>query len=115
MTIDEFREIALSMPLATQESHMGHPDFRVKGRIFAAINSADNQLGMVKLTPQQQTQRIKAKPKMFLPASGSWGEKGATLVRLAAADKASVRLAIADAWRNTAPAKMVKELGGEII
>jgi len=37
MNVEDFRRIALSMPEATEASHMGHPDFRVGGKIFATI------------------------------------------------------------------------------
>ena len=53
MTIDDFREIALSLPDAFESAHMGHPDFRVRGKIFATI-WPDEGWGMVKLTLQQQ-------------------------------------------------------------
>src|SRR5438132_8889105 len=37
MTAAQFREIALSFPEAVEAAHMGHPDFRVGGRIFATL------------------------------------------------------------------------------
>ena len=37
MTAREFRRIALSLPQASEAAHMGHPDFRVGGRIFATL------------------------------------------------------------------------------
>jgi predicted DNA-binding protein (MmcQ/YjbR family) len=50
MTPKEFRKIALSFPETEEESHMGHPDFRVSGKIFATLGP-DEDWGMVKLTP----------------------------------------------------------------
>ena len=35
MTAQDFRRIAVSLPEATENSHMDHPDFRVGGKIFA--------------------------------------------------------------------------------
>jgi len=37
MTPHAFRRIALSLPEALEASHMGHPDFRVGGKVFATI------------------------------------------------------------------------------
>ena len=37
MTAAQFRKIALSFPEAVEAAHMGHPDFRVGGRIFATL------------------------------------------------------------------------------
>jgi len=34
MTADGFRKLALNLPEATEAAHMGHPDFRVRGKIF---------------------------------------------------------------------------------
>jgi hypothetical protein len=41
MDIDDFRRIALSLGGAEESSHMGHADFRVGGRIFATLASAN--------------------------------------------------------------------------
>ena len=54
MTPDGFRRLALSLPEAIESAHMGHPDFRVGGRIFATLGSPDSSHGMVKLKPDQQ-------------------------------------------------------------
>ena len=54
MTTEGFRRLALSFPEATEEAHMGHPDFRVRGKIFATLGYPDLSWGMVKLTPEQQ-------------------------------------------------------------
>ena len=35
MTADDFRRITLALEGAVEKAHMGHPDFRVNGRIFA--------------------------------------------------------------------------------
>lgn len=39
MTAADFRRIALSLEGAEESSHMGSPDFRVGGRIFATLAS----------------------------------------------------------------------------
>jgi hypothetical protein len=111
MTIAEFRRIALSMPQAAESAHMGHPDFRVKGKIFATLLPRDDGWGMVKLKPDQQRQFVEANPGVFEPVQGGWGRRGATQVRLDGVDKATLRSAIVTAWLNTAPKRLVEELG----
>ena len=37
MNVSDFRRIALSLNGAEEGSHMGSPDFRVGGRIFATL------------------------------------------------------------------------------
>jgi|CXWL01.1.fsa_nt_gi hypothetical protein len=101
MTPDEFRKIALSFPDTEERSHMGHPDFRVSGKIFATLG-ADETWGMAKLTPTQQQDYLRLAPA-FKPASGKWGDGGGTIITLADADEADVRNALNSAWRNTAP------------
>jgi hypothetical protein len=54
MNPNDFRRIALSLPNAEESSHMGSPDFRVGGRIFATLASAKLGYGNLMLTPEQQ-------------------------------------------------------------
>ena len=91
---------------------MDHPDFRVGGKIFATLGYPESGVGMVKLFPDQQKDLVRAEPEAFAPVNGLWGRRGATYVRLKAAKKASVRRALAAAWRNTAPRKLVSQYEG---
>ena len=107
MTPADFRSLALSLPEAAEESHMGHPDFRVRGKIFATLGP-DEDWGMVKLTPDQQASFLRTERGVFTPASGAWGRRGCTIVRLCDADEAAVWQALMAAWRNTAPKRLVQ-------
>src|SRR5580698_6049120 len=109
MTAADFRRLALGFPEAIEGTHMDHPDFRVGGKIFATLGYPDTGVGMVKLFPDQQKQFVSAEPKVFAPVNGLWGRRGATYVRLKLAKKPSVRRAMAAAWRNTAPRKLVAQ------
>ncbi|HVT03763.1 MAG TPA: MmcQ/YjbR family DNA-binding protein [Thermoanaerobaculia bacterium] len=86
---------------------MNHPDFRVRGKIFATLQSPEKGWAMVKLTPEQQEELVAAAPKIFMPVKGGWGRGGATNIRLAAATKGFTRDALALAWRNVAPRKLL--------
>jgi hypothetical protein len=108
MTADEFRKLALSLPEAEERAHMGHPDFRVHGKIFATL-WPDGEWGMVKLSPDEHDVFIQAAPKIFEPVKGAWGARGCTKVRLIAAKKGPVRSALAAAWRNTAPKRLAQQ------
>ena len=107
MTSDEFREIALGLPEATEKEHMGHPDFRVKGKIFATLGP-DESWGMVKLTPKEQKAFVRAEPDVFEPFKGAWGVRGCTKVCLEEAMASVVRPALVAAWWNTAPKNLAK-------
>ena len=110
VTAEQFRRLALSFPEACESSHMGHPDFRVRGgKIFATLAYPDGKWGMVKLTPEQQEEFVGAQPEVFEPVKGGWGRGGATSVRLTSATKAILRPAMAAAWCNAAPRKLARE------
>ena len=114
MTADDFRSLALELPKALESAHMGHPDFRVGGKIFATLAYPDENWAMVKLTPDQQALFTRTEPKVFRPVKGGWGLKGATSVNLTNATEPSVRQALIAAWRNTAPKKLAKEFEEEL-
>ena len=89
---------------AIESAHMGHPDFRApgpKGRIFATLH-ADNEWGMVKLTPEQQRAFMHEYPVAFAPESGAWGRSGCTAVRLDSVDEDALGEAMTLAWQNVA-------------
>jgi hypothetical protein len=101
MTADDFRHIALSLEGAVEQAHMGHPDFRANGRIFATLGYPDGGHGMIKLPPEQQRKALRDRASMFA-ANGAWGRQGATIVRLELADAGAVRDLLTTAWRQTA-------------
>jgi hypothetical protein len=111
MTPDAFRRLALALPEAVEAGHMGHPDFRVRGKVFATLGAPDPGHATVKLTPDQQEAAVAALPAVFRPAAGAWGRRGYTHVRLRPAKVASVKTVLALAWRNTAPPKLAKQVG----
>src|SRR2546423_7053925 len=101
MTANDFRKVALTFPEAIESSHMDHPDFRVRGKIFATLGYPDKNSGVVKLTPDEQRDFVRSDPTVFQPVKGGWGRRGSTSVRLPAARIGKVREAIGAAWRNT--------------
>lgn len=102
---DDFRRLALSFPEAEERAHVGHPDFRVGGRIFATLGAPGPGWGMVSLLPEQQEDFMSLSPA-FTPAAGAWGRGGSTLVELAAVPDHLLEAALAAAWRKRAPARL---------
>jgi hypothetical protein len=100
MTAKGFRRIALGMKDVIESAHMGHPDFRLNGRIFATLH-ADMKWGMVKLTPEQQKRFVNDAPDAFKPENGAWGLQGCTAVRLDTVDEEMLGEAMTLAWRNS--------------
>ena len=112
MTAADFRRLALALLEAVEGSHMGHADFRVRGKIFATLGP-DESWGMVKLPPVEQARLVHAEPEVWEPGKGAWGRGGATLVRLARARRTTVKAALESAWRNVAPKTLVRRFDEE--
>ena len=109
MTADDFRKIALSFPEANESAHMDHPDFRVRGKIFATLGYPDKDWAVVKLTTEEQKSFVREEPAVFQAVKGNWGVRGATNVHLPTASTTAVREAVAAAWRNVAPRRLTKD------
>jgi hypothetical protein len=113
VTENAFRRMALSLPEAVESAHMNHPDFRVRGKIFATLGYPKNGWGMVKLTPEQQARLLQELPDVFVPGAGAWGRQGSTTVNLAKATDDVVFPAIVAAWRTVAPKNLSADFGVE--
>jgi hypothetical protein len=100
MTADQFRKLVLSFPDAEEHAHHGHPDFRVRGKIFATLGYPDQTRGMVQLTPEQQAEFVHDHPLVFSPVPGKWGQNGSTSVNLPKTTAAVLKVAVEAAWKN---------------
>jgi hypothetical protein len=112
MSPAQFRRLALDMPDAIEAEHMGHPDFRVGGSIFASLFHPKDRMDcycIVKLTPAQQRTFIKAHGGVFERCSGAWGRAGATQAALGEVNEGAAREAIIAAWCNTAPKRLLDQ------
>jgi hypothetical protein len=99
MDADDFRRIALSFEGAEESSHMGAPDFRVGGRIFATLASEKQGYGNLMITVEQQAAFVEELPEIFVPIAGGWGQMGMTHIRLAAASEDVLAGALHTAWK----------------
>jgi len=100
MTPDQFRRLALSLEASEERAHHHHPDFRVKGKLFATLGYPDATRAMVKLTPEQQADFVHDHPEAFSPVNGAWGRQGCTSVFLRKSTRAILQPAIQAAWHN---------------
>jgi len=98
--VDLFRKLACGLPDALESAHMGHPDFRAHGRIFATLSGEARGRGVLKLTPEQQAEFVAELPEVFEPVQGGWGRMRMTYIVLDRADEATMRGALATAHRN---------------
>jgi hypothetical protein len=98
-TLSDFRRIALSMPETEELIGMGYPNFRTGRKSFATI---EDKVAVIRLTRGQQETFVATAPEVFAADSSGWGRLGTTVIRLEAADEATVRIAVATAWSNVA-------------
>jgi YjbR len=99
MTPSDFRRIALNLEGAEEGSHMGSPDFRVGGRIFATLAAQARGYGNLMLTPEQQAMFVAEQPDVFIPIAGGWGRMGMTHVLLSATNEDLLFGALTTAWK----------------
>src|SRR5688572_28744413 len=104
MKAKDFRRMAPGLSGALEKAHLGHPDFRANGRIFATLH-ADMKSGMVKLTPDEQTTFMPAHPDAFTPKAGAWGRADCSRVRLDAVDEETLGETMTLAWQHTGAKK----------
>lgn len=100
MTAGQFRKLVLSFPDTEERAHHGHPDFRVRGKIFATLGYPDETRGMVQLTPEQQAEFVHDHASAFSPVAGKWGQNGSTSVHLPTATQSVLKGAVEAAWKN---------------
>lgn len=109
MTANDFRTLALSLPEAVESAHMHHPDFRVRGKIFATLGYPDKEWAVVKLSLAEQKRLVRSEPATFQPVKGAWGRRGNTNVYLPEAKIDVVRDILTLAWRNVAPKRLQQD------
>jgi hypothetical protein len=108
---DELRKIALSLPEAAERETWGNATFRVRDKIFV-IMSEDGASASVKATKDEQKALIAEDPETFTYPSyvGHHGWVGVDVVR---AGDDHLRELVTEAWRLTAPKRVVKAFDSE--
>lgn len=76
MSVDDYRRLALSLPEVAESLHQNHPDFRVRGKIFATL-WPERGYGVVMLTREEQDVLVGAEPAVFAPVAGGVAAEGA--------------------------------------
>lgn len=94
-TGDDFRQIALALPEAEERETWGHPTFRVRDKMLAALTD-DGREASVKATRREQAALVAAAPETFgVPAY--LGRHGWVSIQLATVDPTDVKMAISRA------------------
>jgi hypothetical protein len=101
-------KLAMSLPEVTEGAHQAGADLRVAGKVFSSPAIRTGGAAYLKLTAEQQQMLCEAEPKVFARVPGGWGLKGATWIYPKYADAETAKSALWMAWRNAAPAKLLK-------
>ena len=103
----DLRELALEFPEAEEKLAWGeHPTFRVRDKMFAVL-SADERNARIKATKEAQQALIGSEPQTFSVAP-YLGQHGWVAVDLERVDHDELGELLEEAWRLTAPKKMVR-------
>jgi hypothetical protein len=107
-TSDDFRALALALPEALERETWGHPTFRVRDKMFAAM-AADGTSASVKSTKEAQAALVGSEPEVF-SVPKYVGVHGWVGIRLAGVDREELRELVTEAWLMTAPRRLAREL-----
>ena len=108
MKFERFRQLCLSLPEAQERETWGEPTFRVRDRIFA-MGSLDGDYVSLKASLDDQSGLVEMDPKTFAPSAYT-GRYGWVRVRLAGVGVGLAGRLVTNAWKRTAPRRLVAEL-----
>lgn len=97
--------IALALPETEERETWGERTFRVRNRIFMML-AADGKRGSVKATREEQAALLEEDPATYFYPSyvGVHGWIGVTVAK---ADRVMLQELVTEAWRMTAPRRLV--------
>ena len=81
VTIETFRELALSYPEVTEEPHFEKTSFRIKKKIFATYDAAKKR-ACIKLSEIDQNVFSSADKTIIFLVDNKWDKQGWTLIEL---------------------------------
>ena len=105
MRKDTVRRFALALPDAVEQETWGTPTFRVRKKIFAMFAEGERE-AWIKSTHDEQRALTQTDPATFFvpPYVGPSGWVG---VRFRTVDRDEMRELLTEAWRLTAPKRLV--------
>jgi hypothetical protein len=103
----EFRLLCLSLPETEERETWGELTFRIRDRIFA-MGSLDGDHVSLKASLDDQSGLVEMDPKTFAPSAYT-GRYGWVRVRLAGVGSDMARQLVTNAWKRTAPRRLVTD------
>lgn len=107
MTFEKVRSLALAFPNVVDATSYGTPAFKVAGNLIARLHQDGVSL-VVKIDPGERAMRMKVDPETFY-ITDHYLNYPWILVRIATVDPDDLRDLLEDAWRLTAPKRLLSQ------
>jgi hypothetical protein len=104
-TLEELRQLALSLPEVEERETWDEVTFRVRDKIFVVMSPNEPEAG-IKASLEDQDMLISLHPSTFAVAPYT-GRFGWVTVKLSTVDPNLMRDLVIKAWRRTAPKRLV--------
>lgn len=102
---EQVREWLSALPEFEERETWGHPTFRVRGRMFGTMDAEGTRVTF-KAAPEEQSALVEQDPRTYsVPAYV--GRHGWVAVELARADAEELHELVVEAWRRTAPKRVL--------
>ena len=112
VTIDDVRELALSLPRSYEALVRDRVKFRVGRIVYLAFSRDETQMGFA-FPKDERAALVESEPDKFLMPRQSDMRYHWVEVRLAALDHAEMRELVLDAWRMVVPKRVAAEHLGD--
>ncbi|GHJ45076.1 hypothetical protein Cs7R123_24180 [Catellatospora sp. TT07R-123] len=109
VTYEQVRDWVLALPGGEEVmvAEWGHPTLRVNGKMFAG-GAPDSPTMSLKASKEEQAALIAGAPHVYSVAAYV-GRYGWVRVELAGVDPGELHELVVEAWRRTAPRKLVRQ------
>jgi hypothetical protein len=108
VTFETVRMLALALPKAEEGTSYGTPAFKVGGTLFARLHQ-DGESLVVRIDMNERAMRMKAEPETYY-ITDHYLNYPWILVRISSVDIDDLRDLLEDAWRLSAPKRLIASL-----
>ena len=98
----------MSLPETVERPEWGRPCFRVDDKIFASLRDGDAELS-IKVSDETKAALVQSDPETFV-VPPHYARSPMFVVRLASVTEDRLRQLLTDAWRMTAPGRLLNAL-----
>ncbi|QVL31066.1 MmcQ/YjbR family DNA-binding protein [Telmatocola sphagniphila] len=105
LTWSDVQELVTGLPEIEEGTSYGTPAFKVKGKLFVRLHQ-DLDCLVVKIDPEEREMQMTAQPGIFF-ITDHYRDYPWMLVKLAGVHREDLKDLLIEAWRLTAPNKLV--------